>query len=138
MGHEKDLAPRHLIMLLDDDAGMRISLRFLLELCGYAVADYGEPARLLGDLADMAPACAIIDIHLPDTDGIAVGRAARGLLPDLAMILITGRVDQRIRDGAAELGAVALLEKPFADGVLLAAVRQAIGAPARPDMRGIA
>lgn len=132
VGNGKTLATRRVIMLLDDDPGMRVSLRFLLEICGYTVADYADPAPLLHDLGAMAPACAIIDAHLSGADGVAVGRAALDLRPDLRIVLITGHVDRRILAAAAELGKAAVLEKPFSEAALLEAI--GIGGAVAPEI----
>lgn len=102
-------------------------MRFLLEACGYRVASYADPVGMFADLDVGAPACAIIDVHLADADGLAVGRTLRGARPDLPTIFVTGRADARIRAQAAELGAVAVLEKPFPDAALLDAVRLGLG-----------
>lgn len=125
-----------MIVLVDDDPGMRVSMRFLLESCGYEVAAYADPVAMFADLGADAPpwampTCAIIDVHLGNADGLAVGRALRGVRPDLSTIFVTGRADPRIRAGAAELGAVALLEKPFPDAALLDAVRLGLAGVAR-------
>lgn len=117
-----------MIVLIDDDPGMRVSMQFLLEACGYDVASYADPCGLLADLGAETPSCAIIDIHLARGDGLDACRSLRDRRPDLPTIFVTGRVDQRIRAGAAELGAVALLEKPFADEALLEAVRLGLDA----------
>lgn len=126
MGHDTDRMRQKTIILLDDDVGMRRSLCFLLEIHGYGVTTYADPAALLHDLATLLPTCAIVDIHLPGTDGLAIGQAMRDVHPGLSLIFITGRVDQRVRDGAADLGAVALLDKPFSDTALLDAVRRGV------------
>lgn len=120
-----------MIVLLDDDPGMRVSMQFLLEACGYDVASYDEPSGLFAGLGRDTPACAIIDIHLAKACGLEIGQTLRAMRPDLPTIFVTGRADQRIRDGAAELGAVALLEKPFADDALLDAIR--LGLEARGE-----
>lgn len=130
----RELASCRVIMLLDDDSGMRDSLRFLLGLSGYTVAAYADPAPLLRDLGAIDPACVIIDVHLAGADGIAVGRAALAMRPDLHMILITARADQRIRNAVVELGVAALLEKPFSEATLLAAIGQGSGDAAPPDV----
>lgn len=129
-----------MIVLIDDDPGMRVSMQFLLEACGYDVASYADPSGLFADLKHETPSCAIIDIHLGRSDGITIGRTLRAMRPDLPTIFVTGRIDPRIRAGAAELGAVAVLEKPFADNALLDAVRAGLetaapakaAAPSRP------
>lgn len=128
LGNDADGAIQNGVIILDDDPGMRSSLCFFLRAHGYGVTDYAHPAPLFGDLAGTAPVCAIIDIHMPGTDGLLIGRRLQDMHPDLPMIFITGRADQRIRDGVSDLGAVALLEKPFSGASLIEAIREGVEA----------
>ena len=118
----------NVIVVVEDDAGMRDSLEFLLESHGFEVAAFATSADMLGQLANLKAGCAILDIHLPGPDGIAVYErlAAQGRNPPA--IFITGQVDDRIRADARRLKAVALLEKPFTDEALLDAVDRALSA----------
>lgn len=117
------------IVVVEDDAGMRGSLEFLLESRGFEVAAFATPADMLAQFAKLDCGCAILDIHLPGPDGIAVYErlAAQGCNPPA--IFITGQVDERIRAESKRVKAVALLEKPFSDEALLDAVDRALHVP---------
>lgn len=117
------------IVVVEDDSGMRSSLEFLLEAHGFQVAAFASSEDMLARLATIDTGCAIFDIHLPGPDGIAVYErlVAQGRNPPT--IFITGQIDDRIRADSKRLGAVALLEKPFSDQALLAAVDRALQQP---------
>jgi FixJ family two-component response regulator len=85
---------------------------------------------MVARLAMLDPACAIFDVHLPGTDGIWVYERLKAKGHKVPCIFITGRADDQIRADSKRLKAVALLEKPFSDDALLAAVGQAFASPA--------
>jgi two-component system response regulator FixJ len=114
------------IVVVEDDAGMRSSLRFLLESCGFAVTAFASPADLFKDLDSVQTDCAILDIHLPGPDGIEVYKSLKARIPGLPAVFITGHLDDKIRAEAKVQKAVALLEKPFSDEALLDAVGRAL------------
>lgn len=118
------------IVVVEDDPGMRSSLEFLLESHGFEVAAFAAPDAMLSRLAALDTGCAIFDVHLPGPDGIAVyeGLRARGHAPPA--IFITGQIDDQIRADARRLEAIALLEKPFSDKALLDALGRALAIPA--------
>src|SRR6185503_12344154 len=123
---EADVQPSpKLIVVVEDDSGMRDSLEFLLESHGFRVAAFASPADMVARLAALDPACAIFDVHLPGTDGLLVYERLKAKGHKLPCIFITGRADDQIRADSTRLKAVALLEKPFSDDALLAAVGQA-------------
>jgi two-component system, LuxR family, response regulator FixJ len=115
------------IVVVEDDPGMRSSLEFLLESHGFAVAAFAAPDEMVGRIGGLNTGCAILDIHLPGSDGTAVyeGLKTRGYR--LPAIFITGQIDDQIRAEARRLKAIALLEKPFSDEALLSAVGRALG-----------
>lgn len=117
------------IVVVEDDPGMRSSLEFLLESHGFEVAAFAEPDDLLKQIGALDTGCAIFDVHLPGRDGLDLYEAlkARGAAPPA--IFITGHIDDQIRANARRLKAVALLEKPFSDEALLDAVGRAFAAP---------
>jgi two-component system response regulator FixJ len=118
------------IVVVEDDPGMRSSLEFLLESHGFTVAAFAAPEEMLKQLKTLDTGCAIFDVHLPGQDGLDLyeGLKARG--EGLPAIFITGQIDDQIRADARRLKAVALLEKPFSDAALLDAVGRAMAAPA--------
>jgi two-component system response regulator FixJ len=114
------------IVVIEDDPGMRGSLEFLLESHGFAVAAFATPEAVLEKFPSLATKCAILDIHLPGVDGMALYEKLIAQRAEYPAIFITGRIDERTRTESRRLGAVALLEKPFSDSALLDAVYRAI------------
>ncbi len=109
------------VAIIDDDAAVLDSLRFLLEIAGHQVAVYASAAAFLADTVTR-PACLILDHHMPQMTGLElVGRLrAQGL--GTRIMLITGSSTLAIRARAAELGVAKVLEKPPAEAELLAFV----------------
>lgn len=121
-----------LIVIVDDDADVRDSLRALLESAKHSVADYDSAKALLA--APMpANGCLIADIRMPDMDGLELQEelVTRGV--GLPLIFVTGHGDVPLAVRAMKAGAVDFLEKPYDDELLLASVRRALDAGmARP------
>lgn len=109
---------------------MRSSLEFLLESHGFRVAAFARWEDMLAKLPQLDAGCAILDIHLPGPDGLAVYERMSRTRQSPPAIFITGQIDERIRAESERLKAVALLEKPFSDLSLLGAVRRALNAAA--------
>jgi two-component system response regulator FixJ len=118
------------IVVVEDDPGMRRSLEFLLESHGFAVAAFAAPEEMLKQIGTIDTGCAIFDVHLPGQDGIEFYGGMRAHSRALPAIFITGQIDDQIRADARRLEAVALLEKPFSDAALLEAVGRALASPA--------
>jgi CheY-like chemotaxis protein len=127
-----------LILVMDDDAGVRRSLERVLLSRGHEVllaADGGQGLRTWRERgADLV----LLDIHMPDTDGIEVLVQLRGQAPSLPVIVISGGDQTRHLDllGDAQLlGASAVLRKPFTLDELVGAVERAVTPPGPPDGR---
>jgi CheY-like chemotaxis protein len=125
-----------LILVMDDDAGVRRSVERVLQSRGHQVllaADGGEGLRTWREHgADLV----VLDIHMPDTDGIEVLVQLRGLAPRLPVIVISGGVQTRNLDLLADaklLGASAVLQKPFTLDEILGAVDRAVRPSDAPD-----
>jgi DNA-binding NarL/FixJ family response regulator len=100
------------VFVVDDDAGCRINVRRLLELEGYTVV--GEAADGLTALArmrDLKPAIALVDVHLPDIDGMEVAArlSARGNAP--LVILMSSYDATDLQAFIAESGARGFVPK---------------------------
>jgi diguanylate cyclase (GGDEF)-like protein len=80
------------VLLVDDDAGIRRALARLLERDGLAVSGVGSAREALAVFADRAPDLAVLDLRLPDADGIALCEQLRAQPSgrDLPIILLTG------------------------------------------------
>jgi two-component system response regulator FixJ len=118
------------IVVVEDDPGMRSSLEFLLESHGFAVVAFAAPDEMLKQIGAIDTGCAIFDVHLPGQDGIELYGGMKACGQVLPAIFITGQIDDQIRAHARRLKAVALLEKPFSDAALLEAVGRALASPA--------
>jgi CheY-like chemotaxis protein len=125
-----------LILVVDDDAGVRRSVERVLQSRGHQVllaADGGEGLRTWRERgADLV----VLDIHMPNTDGIEVLVQLRGLAPRLPVIVISGGVQTRNLDLLADaklLGASAVLQKPFTLDEILGAVDRAVRPSDAPD-----
>lgn len=122
------------VAIVDDDPGVRDSLRMLLETSGYQTREYGSAEAFLRDPIDGARACAIIDLKLPGADGLSLqaelGR--RGLT--LPVILVTAHGDVASARAALRAGAFDFLEKPLDNDELLATVKGALEGHDRTQM----
>ncbi len=105
------------LLVLDDDAAVRNSLKFSLEIEGFEVRDYASAHELLDDNSLPAFNCLIVDYHMPEMSGLEVIARLREKRKRLPAILVTGRPDQRIREDASAAG-VPIVEKPFQADVL--------------------
>ncbi|HET9147460.1 MAG TPA: response regulator [Acetobacteraceae bacterium] len=113
------------IHVVDDDAAVRDSLRFLLEQEGWEIRTYDSAMSLMS--AELPPeGCVLTDFHMPEIDGLQLQArlSARGV--GLPVIIMTGYGDVPAAVRAMKAGAVDFLEKPFREDALLDAVRRAL------------
>jgi PAS domain S-box-containing protein len=120
------MPPTRKILVVDDDANVCRTLTDILRIKGYAplAAVRGADACVL--VREQRPDLALIDLKLPDMDGISLIREFRRLLPGMECILLTGHVTQESAIEAVNLGAYSYLVKPYDMGHLLITVRRAL------------
>ncbi len=113
------------IIVVDDDADVRDSMRALLEAAGYGVRDYASANEFLTD-PYTASGCLIADIRMAGMDGLELQQEVvrRGL--DLPVIIITGHGDVPLAVRAMKAGAMDFIEKPFDDETILASIQRAL------------
>ncbi len=118
------------VHIVDDDEAVRDSLRFALEQEGLAVRTYADAHALLAEDLPLA-GCVVTDFRMPEIDGLQLQArlAERGVR--LPVIVMTAHGDVPVAVRALKAGAVDFLEKPFLDGQLAAAVKQALDANRR-------
>ncbi len=116
------------IYVVDDDDGVRTSLRALLESYGYEVEEYASGAAFLSHYQPgPRSGCLVLDLHLPAATGIDVMADLRKRTGAyLPILLMTGRGDKTVRDRALAAGASAYLEKPVDSDHLMEAVRNLV------------
>ena len=115
------------VLIVDDDAAVRSSLKFALEIEGLVVRLYDGPLAVLAD--DNLPECGclVIDYRMPGIDGMELVDALKAREVALPVILISGRVNKQLRRFAASSGISYVLEKPLSDGALIESIRLALG-----------
>jgi two-component system response regulator FixJ len=115
------------IYVVDDDADVLGSLRFLLEIDGFDVRTFRSGAALLsGDVAGKVD-CYVIDYKMPVMSGIDLARRLRNRDVSAPIVLITGYPDESIREKAAAAGIHHVLLKPHLEESLVTRIRGAIG-----------
>ena len=110
-----------IVYIVDDDASVRDSMSMVVQATGLNVKCYSSAVELLEvvDARAMSnAACLIADLQMPDMDGMELAAKLKSQGIEIPVILITGHGTEALRQKAAELGAVALLEKPFQPAVL--------------------
>jgi len=116
--------PDALVFVVDDDASVRRALARLIQSAGYRVEVFSSAREFLaGAAADACPACLVLDVRLPDINGLQLQRKLRDALP---IIFITGYGDIAMTVDAMKAGASDFLPKPVRDVDLLRAVELAL------------
>lgn len=117
---------RPLIYLVDDDDAVRESLARLLETYGLRVVGFATVKAALRSLDDSPPDCVVLDVRLPEIDGLSAQSLLLEQVPALPIIMITGHGDVSIAVKAMKNGAVDFIEKPVDDERLASAIRNAV------------
>jgi two-component system response regulator FixJ len=114
------------LFIVDDDEAIRDSLRLLLESSGFGQVEPHESAREFLDRARPTPGdCLVVDVRMPGIDGLELQQALRERGVDIPVIVMTGHGDIPMAVRALKAGASDFIEKPFADDVILEAIRRA-------------
>lgn len=114
----------YIVFVVDDDARIREALAELLESHGMRAITYGSAGEYINADRPNVPACLILDVELPDINGLDLQRQIETTHPPI--IFVTGHGDIPSSVQAIKHGAVDFLTKPFSDAILLAAVDTAI------------
>jgi two-component system phosphate regulon response regulator OmpR len=113
----------HSILVVDDDPVVRDLVREYLNGRGFSVTVLNHGMALQRVLQSVRPALVVLDIMMPELDGISALRALRLAGDDIPVILLTARADVIDRVIGLELGADDYLGKPFEPSELLARIR---------------
>jgi two-component system response regulator FixJ len=113
------------VHVVDDDDGVRDSLKFLLEGAGLRVATYSNGRAVLA--ADLPQeGCVLTDFRMPGMDGLELQSRLSELGVALPVIIMTGHGEVPLAVRALKAGAVDFLLKPFDEAQLVEAVRRAL------------
>ncbi len=123
-------APNPLLLVVDDDPPIRRFLRAGLDSEGYRLVECETAADALAQAATRAPDLVLLDLGLPDLDGLEVVRRLREW-SDVPVIVLSARGQDADKIRALDAGADDYVTKPFSMGELLARVRVALRHRAR-------
>jgi len=113
------------VFLVDDDAGVLKAVSRLLRGRGYDVRPYASSREFLDHHDPAVPGCAVLDVAMPDFDGLALQQALIAGESHRPVIFITGKGDVPTSVRAMKAGAIDFLTKPVSDEVLIEAVARA-------------
>ena len=111
--------------LLDDDPSVLKGLGRLFASADLLAETFSDPEEFLRYACTHRPAVALIDVHMPQMNGLEVQSQLRRISPSTRVIIFTGKDDPLVRSTAMNAGASAFLTKPFDDEALLTTVRLA-------------
>jgi FixJ family two-component response regulator len=115
------------VLIVDDDDSVRASLERLLASEGFGVRTFASARSFLESLpAAYVPCCVILDLNLPELDGLAVQQRLQELDSPPAVLFLTGRGDIPTSVRALKAGALEFFTKPFRPADLVTAVRSAL------------
>jgi FixJ family two-component response regulator len=115
-----------IVFVVDDDISVRESLESLIRCAGWQPETFASAQEFLSRPRVLAPSCLVLDVTLPDLNGLDLQKRVAVDRIDMPIIFITGYGDVPMTVQAMKAGAVEFLMKPFADDVLLSAIRHAI------------
>jgi FixJ family two-component response regulator len=116
------------VVIIDDDAPVCLSLRLLLETAGLRVRTYSSAESFLRDLHPERRGCLLVDVRMPGMSGIELlGELARRRI-ELPAVVMTGHGEIETAVQAMKMGAFDFIQKPFTEANLLERVRAAIEA----------
>jgi FixJ family two-component response regulator len=119
-------SPNSVVMIVDDDAGIRASLDSLFRSVGLETRLFASPAELLGAALPDGPGCIVLDVRLPGVSGLDLQSQLVRQGISYPIIFMTGHGDIPMSVRAMKAGAVDFLAKPFRDQDMLDAVTAAL------------
>ena len=115
-----------IVFVVDDDISVRKSLELLIDSAGWQPETFPSARAFLQRPRVVGPSCLVLDVGLPDLDGLELQKRVAPERTDMPIIFISGYGDVPMTVRAMKAGAVEFLTKPLAGGVLVGAIQQAI------------
>jgi FixJ family two-component response regulator len=115
-----------IVFVVDDDISVRESLELLIRCEGWQPELFASAQEFLDRPRVAVPSCLVLDVGLPDLNGLDLQKRVAVERADMPILFITGHGDVPMSVQAMKAGAVEFLLKPFNDEALLSAIRQAI------------
>ena len=115
-----------IVFVVDDDVSVRQSLESLIDSAGWQPETFPSAQEFLHRPRVAGPSCLVLDVSLPDIDGLELQKRVAPDRIDMPIIFISGYGDVSTTVRAMKAGAIEFLTKPFRDDALLDAIRSAI------------
>lgn len=119
--------PHPAVLIVDDDPDILTALYDLIEYDGFRVTGVSTCRDALAQAKTLDFAAVLLDIGLPDGDGLAVLETIQAIAPSLPVIVLTAFTSQDYRTRSLSSGAFSCLTKPYNRDVLRAVLRRAVG-----------
>src|SRR5687767_5009411 len=122
-----DVSPSEaIVFIVDDDVSIRESLTALIEFSGWSVLSFGSAEDFLAHPRHTGPSCIVLDVLLPDLNGLELQNRLTADRADLQVIFISGNGDVPMSVRAIKAGATEFLTKPIDNAALLEAITEAV------------
>jgi FixJ family two-component response regulator len=115
-----------IVFVVDDDISVRESLDLLLRCEGWETETFASAQEFLVRPRPLVPSCLVLDVSLPDLNGLELQKRLAVERNDMPIMFITGHGDVSTSVRAMKAGAVEFLTKPFKHNVLVEAIRQSL------------
>jgi two-component system response regulator FixJ len=123
------------IHVIDDDAGVRDSLCLLLESMNYRTRAFESGIALLAAATTLEPGCLLLDVRMPELDGVSVLERLRKDGMTLPVVIMTGHGDVPLAVRAMKAGAADFVEKPFSQETIRETLSRALVSAPRSNGR---
>jgi two-component system response regulator FixJ len=118
------------VFVVDDDPGVRDSIRFLLRSVGLNARAFGSATEFLEAYRPEMAGCLVLDVRMPGMSGLDLQARLQELGSTLPIIFVTAHGDVPMAVNAVKTGALDFVEKPFRDRDLLDRIQEALAADA--------
>ncbi len=119
------MSDKPLVHVIDDEESVRRGAKFFLATSGYAVRMWASGTAFLKEVRHVEPGCILLDIRMPEMDGLEVQQQLNARGVTMPVIVLTGHGDVSVAVKAMKAGAVDFLEKPFDTDALQEAISRA-------------
>jgi len=118
--------PNGEVFIVDDDAIVRRSLQAVLSLSGFKISQFASARQFLAHCTPSQSGCALVDMRMPEMNGLELQQELAGKCPLMSVIIITGHADVPLAVRAMKSGALDVLQKPFRSEKLVEQVTTAL------------
>lgn len=119
-------ASKGIVYIIEDDESFNKSVTRLIRAAGFETESFDRADTFLNQAVIRSPGCLLLDVYLPDIDGLSLQQRLEEKIPDLPVIFMTGNGDIPMSVKAMKNGAVDFLPKPFKQEDLFNAIEKAI------------